>query len=148
MDSTVKQVLVVANRTAATERLLRHIDGRAAMGPCEFTLLVPDATDKQAGNWTLEEALPLIRKAARPCPVRGLVGGPDPFESVQDALRDGSYDEIIVSTLPKGVSKWLRRDLVRQIKSLGLPVKTIIPGDNVVRDATDYIQGPPGAMGW
>ena len=47
--------------------------------------------------------------------------------SVTNTVRDGHFDEIIVSTLPKKTSKWLRRDLVRKIEGLGLPVTTITP---------------------
>jgi len=143
--SEVKQVLVVANRTAATPRLLKAIDARAAAGPCRFTLLIPDANDPKEAGWTLENALPLLRRAAK-APVTGVVGGPDPFESVQQAVHEGSFDEIIVSTLPKRTSKWLRRDLITRVRGLGLPVASIVPGDNVVRDATDYMQGMPGGI--
>ena len=131
----------MANRTAATPRLMRAIDGRAAAGPCHFTLLIPDAGDRKAADWKLEIALPLIRQAAHSCPVDSLVGGPDPFEAVQSAVRDGNFDEIIVSTLPRRTSKWLRRDLIRRVRSLGLPVTAIVPGDNVKLDATDYMSG-------
>jgi hypothetical protein len=136
--SQIKQILVVANRTAATPRLLKAIDARAAAGPCRFTLLIPDATDPKEAGWTLETALPVLRRAAK-APVAGVVGGPDPFDSVQDAVREGSFDEIIVSTLPKRTSKWLRRDLITRVRGLGRPVTTVVPGDNVVRDATDYM---------
>jgi hypothetical protein len=64
----------------------------------------------------------------------------------RDAVRDGDFDEIIVSTLPRRTSKGLRRDLIDRIKGLGLPVTSIVPGDNVKRDATDYMfaaSGPP-----
>ena len=75
-------------------------------------------------HWTLDNALPLLQRAAGG-PVEGIVGGADPFMSVADAVRDGHFDEIIVSTLPKKTSKWLRRDLVRRIEGLGLPVTTV-----------------------
>ena len=121
------RVLVVANRTAATPRLLEAIRSRANDGPCEFALLIPDVTDRKAADWTLESALRLMRQPARG-KVEGLIGGPDPLGSVQDAVRQGNFDEIIISTLPRKTSKWVRRDLVRRVERLGLPVTAIVPG--------------------
>ena len=121
-----KRVLVVANRTASTQRLLDEISRRTEREPTRFTLLIPDAPNRKAADWTLEVAIPLLRRAARG-PVDHLVGGPDPFIAVQDAVRGHDFDEIIISTLPRRTSKWLRRDLIHRVESLGLPVTAVIP---------------------
>ena len=133
---TKPRVLVVANRTAATPRLLEAVRERREKGRCEFALLIPDVTDRKKADWTLDTAIPLLRRAA--CgPVEPLVGGEDPFTSVQDAVRDGSFDEIIISTFSKKTSKWLRRDLVRKVEGLGLPVTAVMPRATTQQGVTD-----------
>ena len=124
-------MLVVANRTAATPLLLDEVQRRARESPCEFTLLIPDADARTAGDWTLDAALPQLEQAAG-APVHGLVDGPHPLESVYEALRAGGYDEVIVSTLSRRFSRWLHRDLPGRIRAMGFPVTVVAPDGRLV----------------
>ena len=124
MEAASRRILIVANRTAATPLLIEAVRERAAAGPCTFTLLIPNEPRKGGADWTLESATPLLARAAGR-PVEGIVGDEDPFEAVRSALQDPGFDEVIVSTLPKRVSEWLRRDLPHRIERLGVPVTTV-----------------------
>ncbi len=130
------RVLIVANRTAATPALIEAVRERAARGPCRFSLLVPntsrglhrlvDPEDQEASEAeaTLELALPLLEQAAG-APVEGLIGVPEPLDAIQDAVNLRGFDEIILSTLPMRVSRWLRLDLPHKVAGLGLPVTLV-----------------------
>ncbi|HEX5621014.1 MAG TPA: hypothetical protein VFX51_21505 [Solirubrobacteraceae bacterium] len=135
MESATR-VLVVANKTAATPQLLACVRERAAKGPCEFTLLVPNTThglhtlvdpEDQSHNEAeavIELALPLLEEAAGR-PVDAMVGVPEPLAAIQDAVNLHGFDELIISTLPTRVSKWLHLDLPSKAAGLGLPVTTV-----------------------
>jgi hypothetical protein len=125
--TTVRRVLVVAHRTAATPRLLDEVRTRARQSPCSFTLLVPRPywdPDTEETAATLELALPLLDDAAGGH-VDGIIGDTDPFLAVEQAVDEGGFDEIIISTLPARVSHWLRRDLPHRVERLGLPVTVV-----------------------
>jgi hypothetical protein len=132
------RVLVVAHRTAATPRLLDEVRTRARRSPCSFTLLVPrpywDPETEEAAT-TLELALPLLDEAAGGH-VEGAIGDSDPFAAVEQAVEPGAFDEIIISTLPARVSRWLRRDLPHRVEALGLPV-TVVTAEQSERPRSD-----------
>jgi hypothetical protein len=123
------RILVVANRTALCGQLRDAMLERAGRGPAEFVLLVPATAhgltqavnpDEEADEIASQEerALESLRGAGLDV-VEGKLGDAEPLAAVEDELNlHGPYDEIIVSTLPKHLSKWLRVDLVHKVKAL------------------------------
>jgi hypothetical protein len=130
-------VLVVAHQTAATAPLLDAVRERAQRGPARFHLVVPrrpHGLDKVAdpeehgaeeARRVLADALPKLSAAAGQ-EVTGDIGDAEPLSAIQDAINLGDYDELIVSTLPLGISRWLKLDLVSKARGLGLPVTHVL----------------------
>lgn len=140
-------ILVVAHQTAATEPLLEAIRERAARSPARFHLVVPrqphgihkvvdpiEAGEAEARR-VLEDALPKLSEAAGQ-EVTGSIGDPEPLMAIQDAINLGHYDEIIISTLPLGISRWLKLDLVSKAKATGLPVTHVLAPSKVEAGAS------------
>ena len=140
------RVLVVAHQTAATPGLLDAVRDRAASSPASFHLVVPsrphgmhkvvdpvEAGEREA-QAVLAEAAPKLSEAAG-SEVTGSVGDPEPLMAIHDAVNLGNYDEIIISTLPLGISRWLRLDLVSKAKALGLPVTHVAAKERVAAEA-------------
>ncbi|MGI8573153.1 MAG: hypothetical protein ACR2L9_11100 [Solirubrobacteraceae bacterium] len=121
------RTLIVANLTAATPFLLQEVKRRAEERPTAFSLLIPNVDLRRTSDWSLEVALKMLSKAAG-SPVKGLAGASDDaFESISQTVSEGTYDEILISTLPKRTSEWLRRDLPDRVEKLGVPVIVITP---------------------
>ena len=131
------KVLVVANRTAGSPELLEALKGRAEQGPAEFTLLVPAtphglawAADMHAGEAEARGHLDELAETIRAAGVdlrEAKVGDADPLAAAADECNFTSYDEVVVSTLPLHLSKWLRVDMPRKVAAAtGLPVTHVV----------------------
>jgi hypothetical protein len=117
-------LLVVANVTAGSDDLLDCLRDRAEEGACRFTLIMP-ASGADART-RLEEALERM-EAAGLDNVEGSVGDPDPVVAVMETWDPMKFDEIIVSTLPTGSSRWLGLDLPHRLEKLtSVPVRHVV----------------------
>jgi hypothetical protein len=133
----VSRILVVANRTAESPELLEALKQRASESDCSFTLLIPStphgiawAADMHSGEDEAEGHRGAFVEELRE---EGLnvdgakVGDTDPLAAIQDECNFASYDEIIVSTLPLHLSKWLHLDLPHKAgHATGLPVTHVV----------------------
>jgi hypothetical protein len=120
------RTLIVANRTASTPVLLQEVERRAAERPTSFVLLVPRGSTK---DWTEPEALRSLRRAARgptgflDADVECVQSGPDALADIRRQLTSRHFDDVIISTPPKGRT----RRLPARIEALGRPVQVIAP---------------------
>jgi hypothetical protein len=153
-----RNVLVVANVTATSAELVDALKARAANGPsAAFTLIVP-ATPTEGGRAAAQEkcsaAVEQLRDAG--LEAEGIVGDADPFMAVTDAWDPKRYDEIVVSTLPNGSSKWLHAGLPERIGRLtNAPVSHVVcrppraVAPTVPAPPRDRVaMGPLSVLGW
>lgn len=112
-------ILVVANITATSEALVAALKARAERGPVAVTLIVPATRfggSRAAAREQLRVALEQLTAAG--LQVDGRVGDADPIVAVTESWDPRRFDEIIVSTLPAGISKWLHTGLPERIGKL------------------------------
>jgi len=118
VDDTAR-VLVLANRTAGSPQLRDALLERRDRGPIAVTLLVPAAWEPQDPHGGVETGRRRVRAALADLRDTGLdvhcrIGDADPVTALREAWDPDRYDEVIVSTLPGRVSRWLQIDLPRR----------------------------------
>lgn len=150
----MRRILVVANQTLGGDQLAELIRSRIAAQPTEFSLLVP-ATHRTELVVVLAEAF-AVQGGMRPpslpvdddvradermtagvewmrglgATVTGQVGQHDAARAVHEHLTGHRCDEIIISTLPHGISSWLRQDLPHRVeRDSKVPVTVISAKD-------------------
>jgi hypothetical protein len=155
----MRRYLVVANQTLGGRELREELRRRAVAGESSFYVLVPNTraahyhvvpaaggfvpmpsmatgyggpgTDEEA---TEEARARLSRMLADltewGVEAEGHLGSPQPLAAIEEALSDHHFDEVIVATLPKRVSRWLGSDVPHQVeRRFGLPVTTVVGRD-------------------
>jgi GABA permease len=117
------KLLVIANRTIESEEIRSALLNRAACGPVQVTLVAPASSGggsmrarRAATAERLEAAVQGLREAG--VRVEGVLGDSDPMLALQDTWDPCRYDEVIVATLPTGVSRWMAADLPHRVERL------------------------------
>jgi hypothetical protein len=151
-------VLVVANVTAESHELLEAMRERHQRGPTSFTLLLPARRHPQSGQDAqrrLDVALEQARQAG--LEVTGQVGDADPVVAVSETFDPRNFDEIIVSTLPTGSSRWLAIDLPHRIERMtGVPCHHVVaqpprpplPSTPAPEHEKTTVLSPLRSLGW
>lgn len=132
----MNRYLVVANRTLGGSALAAKIRECIVKGDARFHLVVPAAKPPDSMTWTEGEAHEHARERLRTgldwfasigAQATGEIGDANPMLAIGDALIAQTFDEIILSTLPLGVSRWLRQDLPARVRrAYGIPVEHVV----------------------
>ena len=132
----MRRCLIVANQTLTGPHLIAEVLARQAREPYEFHIVVPATHLNISGVWTEGEAITHARAVLAGAleyfgdagvPASGEVGDENPVYAVGDAMNRQHFDEIIISTLPPGASKWLKRDLPHRLaRRYGINVTHVI----------------------
>jgi hypothetical protein len=131
--------LVVAHQTADSPELAAALRAVQARDPdATFVLVVPATRVEHLAGWTEGEAQAVASqtgsKATEALKRHGIeltavrVGDEDAVNAAVDEWNDHpEYDEVILSTLPEGVSRWLRVDAYdRLVRRLSIPVTHVV----------------------
>jgi cell pole-organizing protein PopZ len=121
----MRRYLVVANQTLGGEHLTEKVRACLAASPSHFHILVPATQPVDHAVWTEGEARAIASRRLEQALERfqelgaeadGEVGDEVPLQAIADAIQAQTFDEIILSTLPPGLSRWLRQDLPHRVE--------------------------------
>jgi hypothetical protein len=156
----MRRFLIVANQTLGGEDLMRKVAEVLAHGQCSFYVVVPATRDPNHRLlWTEGQSNALARRhldearqrlGAMGAEVDGEVGDPSALIAIADVLRTRQFEEIILSTLPSGASRWLLQDLPRRVRAaFPGPVSVVVaarqPASEPVIDLRDQPVEEPSA---
>jgi hypothetical protein len=131
----MRSYLVVGNQTLDSPELEAAVADRMTAGPATFHIVVPATPIQRGLTWDEDEARAaaeerlssaLERFRAAGADVSGEVGHRDPVEATEDALRGREVDEVLLSTLPPGISRWLGQDVPTRLKGSVLVPVTVV----------------------
>jgi hypothetical protein len=130
----MRRYLVVANRTLGGQHLLDAVRERMQDGECTFHVVVPASHPSSA--WSEGQVVAMAKDRLDDALARfgeigatatGEVGDASPVRAIGDVLLREPVDEIILSTLPSGPSRWLRQDVVHRVqRNYDVPVVHIV----------------------
>jgi hypothetical protein len=125
-------VLVLANVTATSDELLAALKRRTDRSECGFLLLVPatggGSAGREAARNELDRAVTRMRDEG--FDIEGTIGDPDPMVAVHDVWDPRRFDEIVISTLPTGASRWLALDLPHRVEKMtGVQVEHVVAAE-------------------
>ncbi|MBV9339218.1 MAG: hypothetical protein JO262_21720 [Solirubrobacterales bacterium] len=129
--------LAVANRTASGDELLEALQAKAeAFSQPDrrqlFIIVVPAEGGQGAAVHRARTRLKLVldRLHVRDLYAAGIVGDPDPFTAITNALQYFRVDDIVISTFAATKSGWLRSDLIERVRrATGKPVEHVVHED-------------------
>jgi hypothetical protein len=120
--------LVVANQTVAGSELVDRLKQLDAEGPHRFIIVVPQDSGEGRAVKAARERLAKLLSSLEEAQVvaAGMIGDPDPFTAIMNAVQFFHISDIVISTLPEGSSKWVADKLVERVaKATNRPVEHI-----------------------
>lgn len=141
--------LIVANQTIGGEQLTAKLDELATDGSPTFRFLVPVTDTEGAHQWDyppidrlipdahqiarvlaearLEHELARLRRSG--IEASGEVVDAQPVDRVREVLNEEHFDGVVVSTLPRRLSRWLIWDLPHRIAGVADVPVTHVEGN-------------------